>query len=410
VAPSGTPLHVGLDLLFWHPRAGGMGRYARELVIAMRALEPDLRLTAYVSSEMPDDGPEALGDGVHVVRYPVTVTHGPPWNAASHVWAHWAQLAWHASRSGVDVVHGLANLAPLWARGVARVVTLHDLIWLRDGGASMGVRSTIAMCATALPSAWCADRLITPSQTAKEDVCATLRIDPRRVDAVHHGIAARPQVVPASQSLLRERYGLGAAPVVLCVAQKRAHKNLDGLVRALALVADERAMLVLIGEPTEYEQQLRALARELGIQQRVRFPAWISEEELEGLYGLAAVFCLPSRAEGFGLPILEAMRRGAPVACSDRSALPEVAGDAAELFDPDDPAAIAAALDRLLGSVEYRRELCERGRARCAQFTWQRSACQTLESYRRAIAARRGAGPQAAGLWRARNADVHGEP
>lgn len=367
-----------------------MARYTRELIPAMRALEPDLRLTAYVSAEMPEDLPQLLGCGVHVVRYPVTVTHGPSWNAASHVWAHWAQLAWHASRTGVDVVHGPANFAPLWARGVARVVTLHDLIWLRDRGASMGLRSTIAMCATALPSAWLADRLITPSQTAKDDVCATLRIAPGRVDAVHHGIAPRSDVVPEPEPRLRERYGLGAAPVVLCVAQKRAHKNLDALIHALALAADERTMLVLPGEPTEYEQRLRALAREVGVDERVRFPDWVGEEELEGLYELADVFCLPSREEGFGLPILEAMRRGTPVACSDRSALPEVAGDAAELFDPDDPAAIAAALDRLLGSTEYRRELGSRGRARCAQFTWERCARQTLDSYRRAVARRQG--------------------
>ena len=108
-------MHVGFDLLFWHDRAGGMARYARELIVAMRAVRPGLRVTAYVSSELPAGAPASLGDGVHVVRYPVTVTHGPPWNAATHLWAHWAQLALHAERTGVDVVHGPANLAPLWA-------------------------------------------------------------------------------------------------------------------------------------------------------------------------------------------------------------------------------------------------------------------------------------------------------
>jgi len=381
-------MHLGLDLLFWHSRAGGMARYAAGLIPALREAEPDLRLTAYVSLEMPDELPELLGPQVRYVRYPVTVTHGPPWNAASHVWAHWGQLAWHASRSGVDVVHGPANFTPLWAGGVARVVTVHDLIWLRDRGASMGPRSTVAMCATALPSAWLADRVITPSQTAKDDVCAALRIDPARVDAVLHGIGPPSGIEPEPEPLLRERYGLDGVPVVLCVAQKRSHKNLDGLVRALAQAADERAVLVLPGEPTAYEQRLRELARELGVERRVRFPDWVSEAELEGLYALADVFCLPSREEGFGLPILEAMRRGTPVACSDRSAMPEVAGGAAELFDPDDPGAIATALDRLLGSARRRAELRSLGRERCAQLTWDESARRTLASYRRAIAGR----------------------
>jgi glycosyltransferase involved in cell wall biosynthesis len=384
-------MHLGLDLLFWHSRAGGMARYTRELIPAMRRVQPDLRLTAYVSSELPEDVPALLGDDVHYVRFPVTVTHGPPWNAASHIWAHWAQLAWHAARTGVDVVHGPANLAPLWAGGVARVVTLHDLIWLRDRGASMGLRSTLAMCATALPSARMADRLITPSQTAKRDVCETLRIDPQRVDAILHGIAAAQEVDAAPEALLRERFGLGDAPVVLCVAQKRAHKNLDGLVRALALLADERAVLVLPGEPTAYEGRLRELAAQLGVGARVRFPDWLSDAEIEGLYALADVCCLPSREEGFGLPILEAMRRCTPVACSDRSAMPEAAGGAAELFDPDDPAAIANALDRLLGSPQRRRELVARGLERCAVLTWERSARLTLDSYGRAIERRRSA-------------------
>ena len=385
------PLHVGFDLLFWHPRAGGMARYARELIVALRALRPDLRVTAYVSSEFPADGPSALGDGVHIVRYPVTVTHGPPWNAATHLWAHWARLAHHAARSGIDVVHGPANLIPLWAGPrVARVVTLHDLIWLRDRGASMGWRSTLAMQTTALPSAWLADRVLTGAQVAKDDICATLRIDPDRVDIVHHGIASRAPAAPEPEALLRERFGLGDAPVVLCVAQKRAHKNLDQLVRALALLADGRTMLVLPGEPTEHERELVQLARELGIADRVRMLGWLSDGEIEGLYALADVFALPSREEGFGLPILEAMRRSTPVACSDCSTLPEVAAGAAELFDPRDPAAIGAALDRLLSSQTRRSELVTLGLERCAQLTWERSARLTLDSYRRAIETRRG--------------------
>jgi glycosyltransferase involved in cell wall biosynthesis len=243
---------------------------------------------------------------------------------------------------------------------------------------------------TALPTAWLADRVLTGAHVAKDDICATLRIDPQRVDVVHHGIAASPPAPAEPEARLRERFELGDAPVVLCVAQKRAHKNLDKLVRALALLADARTMLVLPGEPTAHEAELLALARELGVADRVRILGWLTDGEIEGLYALAAIFALPSREEGFGLPILEAMRRGTPVACSDRSTLPEVAAGAAELFDPDDPAAIAAALERVLGSPERREELIARGLARCAELTWERSARLTLDSYRRAIAARRG--------------------
>ena len=92
--------------------------------------------------------------------------------------------------------------------------------------------------------------------------------------------------------------------------------------------------LVLVGSPTPHEEELRTLAQQLGAGDRVRFPGWLTDAQLEGLYRLAALFVLPSLEEGFGLPLLEAMRRDVPVACSDVSSLPEVAGDAAALFDP----------------------------------------------------------------------------
>ena len=153
---------------------------------------------------------------------------------------------------------------------------------------------------------------------------------------------------------LRARLGLGSGPVVLCVAQKRRHKNLEALVRALALLERDDVRLVIPGRPTAYEFELRELhSRARG--GRSRAPARLGREEaLEGLYRAAACFALPSLMEGFGLPILEAMARELPVACSNRSALSEVAGDAAALFDPEDPAAIAAAVGRILGDPGVR--------------------------------------------------------
>jgi glycosyltransferase involved in cell wall biosynthesis len=114
------------------------------------------------------------------------------------------------------------------------------------------------------------------------------------------------------------------------------------------------------------------------------FPAWVSPEDLEGLYAQAAAFVFPSLAEGFGLPVLEAMARGVPVACSDASSLPEVAGDAALLFDPLDPRAIADAIRRLFDPA-VAEPLREAGRARAATFTWERCAEQTVAAYERTL-------------------------
>jgi glycosyltransferase involved in cell wall biosynthesis len=118
---------------------------------------------------------------------------------------------------------------------------------------------------------------------------------------------------------------------------------------------------------------------------RVRFLGWVGDDELDGLYGLAACFALASRIEGFGLPVLEAMSRGVPVACADRGALAEVAGDAALLFDPDDERTVTAALRTLLHDEARAGELVRRGHERARTFTWERTAQLTLTSYERAL-------------------------
>jgi glycosyltransferase involved in cell wall biosynthesis len=143
---------------------------------------------------------------------------------------------------------------------------------------------------------------------------------------------------------------------------------------------------VLPGYPTPYEGELQDRALALGLERDVRFVDWVSDGELEGLWEAADAFVFPSLYEGFGLPVLEAMARGVPVACSNASSLPEVAGDAAILFEPHDEAAIAAAIERLLGDESEAARLRAAGLRRAGEFSWERTARATFEVYRRALA------------------------
>jgi glycosyltransferase involved in cell wall biosynthesis len=381
-----APLRVGLNLAYLVRESGGAGTYARELIPELLRVEPGTRLTAFVSRELdPDDASAPWAEEVEWVELPMTVTHGPPWNALRAARAQWVSEPWAAARRRLDVVHGLANVVPLVAPTVATVVTLLDLIWLRHPG-TMTRRARIGMRLSAIPSARMADRIIAISGAARDDMVRTLGLERGRVDVTPLGVRLEGRPAPLPESALRSRFGLGEYPVVLCVSQKRTHKNLAQLVRAIAPL---EAVLVLPGSPTPHERELRRLAQELGIEERVRFPAWLDEPELEGLYQLASCFVLPSLEEGFNLPVLEAMGRGVPVCCSGVSSLPEVVGETGLLFDPHDVASIRTAVARLLADRKLRQDLGHRGRERARSFTWRRTAEATVAVYRRAIEERR---------------------
>jgi glycosyltransferase involved in cell wall biosynthesis len=378
-------VRVGLNLFYWVRESGGSGTYARELIPEMLAAEPSLRLTAFVSRELAPEVRELPWAGeVDWVTFPFTVTHGPPGNFVGTMGSQWGAIPLIALRRRLQVVHGLANITPVLSPRVATVATLLDLIWLRHPE-TMSRKATVGMKMTAPPSARRAGRVIAISEAAKQDIVQTLGIDPGRIDVTHLGIRPHADGPVADEAEVRSKLGLGGAPVVLCVAQKRTHKNLLGLVRALPELADQSVRLVLPGSPTPHEDELRAEAARLGVADRLVLPAWLTREELEGLYRLAACFVLPSFEEGFGLPLLEAMARDVPVATSNISSMPEVAGPAAEYFDPHSPGQIAAAIDRLLGDRALRETLVAAGRERVAHFTWARTARATLEVYRRAL-------------------------
>jgi glycosyltransferase involved in cell wall biosynthesis len=374
-------LHVGLNLVYLTPGAvGGMEVYARELIPALLAERPDLRLTAFVNREAATAGGGPWGELIPSVTIPVEASNRVGW-----VMGEQRYLPRAAASRGVDVLHSLASTAPAWG-SFKRVTTIHDLIYRAHPEAHFGVR-TIGMRMLVPLAARRSDRIIAISESTRGDLERLLGTPPEKIDVVNQGmgaeIAARP--VPAGE--LRRRHGLGDREVLLSVSAKRPAKNLKRLIDALALIpAERRPVLIVPGYATPYEAELRAHADAAGVAADVRWLGWTSDDELEGLYALAAVFAFPSLYEGFGLPVLEAMRRGVPVVCSDRSSLPEVAGDAALTFDPEDPRAIAAAIQEVLGNPAEAELMRAAGRARAERFTWASTARGTIASYERAPA------------------------
>jgi glycosyltransferase involved in cell wall biosynthesis len=382
------PTHIALNLIFLVPgETGGMEVAARELIPALLDAAPaGMRFTAFVNREASGRAAGSAGadlrEQLPLVTVPVHARNRVQW-----VLGEQTLLPALARRAGVDLVHSLASTAPLWGR-FRRVVTVHDLIYARFPDAHAGLRDK-AMRVLVPSAARRAHRVIADSQSTRDDLVELVGLPAERIDVVPLGLGAIRRGEPTAEALLRERLRLGGRPVVLSLSAKRPHKNLLALIGALARIPEhERPVLVLAGYPTDHEAQLREHARSLALDDDVRFPGWLSEADVEGLWAIAKAFVFPSLYEGFGLPVLEAMARGVPVACSDASSLPEVAGDAALLFDPRDEQAIATALQRLLGDGALAGRLRAAGYERARQFTWERTARATIDSYRRALAAK----------------------
>ena len=371
-------MHVGLNLIFLVPREmSGLETYARELTSALLREQPDLRLTAFVNREASSD--PMWREFVPTVTVPVYGRRRSSWVRGEQV-----LLPRLAQRAGVDVVHSLASTAPSWG-SFRRVVTIHDVIYRIHPEAHAGWRS-LAMRALVPLAARRSDRVIVPSRATREDLIRLLKVPAEKIDLVPNGLGASPVARWDSEEELRRRYDLGTRPFVLTVSLKRPNKNLLRLLEAMALIPGERRpILVLAGHATPYEAELRARAVDLGLGEHTRFLGWVPSEELEGLYRSATCFVFPSLYEGFGLPVLEAMARGTPVACSNRGALIEVAGDAALLFDPEQPDAIAAAIEKLLADPIERERLSRAGREQAAGFTWAEAARRTLQTYESAV-------------------------
>lgn len=373
-------MHVGFNLLFLIPGdTGGRETYARELIEALYGLEPGLRATAFVNHDMSLRERRRLGASMRVVRIPATARRPDSWAVGEL-----GLLPVATVRAGVDVLHSLANFGPASGR-FHRVLTVHDLQYralpeLMTPARRIGTHALISLATRH------AGRIIAVSATSGRELASELGIDARRIVVIPNGVGP-PAPGPVNTDALRARYALGTRRVMLTVASHLPHKNLPFIMTTLAAIhRSTRPVAVLAGTHTD-DAELHAAARAAGVSDDVRLLGRVSDDELEALYALADCLVLPTRYEGFGLPVLEAMIRGVPVVCSDIPALREVTGDAALRFPPARPAQAAAAIDRILGDTQLARSLAVEGRRHAARFSWRATAAQTLAVYRELLTA-----------------------
>ena len=274
----------------------------------------------------------------------------------------------------------------MW-RGWRSVVTLHDLAFLLYPATH--TEASRAYYAASGESVRKAERVIAVSQRTASDAVRLLGVDPVRMRVVPE--AAAPGFSPRDPdafAAVARRLGLEARPYVLFVGTLEPRKNVPLLLEAFTEVrAELDVQLLVVGGRGWLDEPIFAAHARSGLGDNVRFLGTLDEDDLAALYSYAAVFALPSLYEGFGLPVLEAMACGAPVICSNAGPLPEVAGDAAILLDPHEPALWAEAMLAVLSDGHLAHTLRQNGFARAATFSRARAAQATRDVYREALLA-----------------------
>ena len=378
--PTSRLNHLGVNAIFLQARMGGLETYVRQLLPALLEHRPDLRISVVVTP----GGREVLAAEPWVENVELVTPRilAAPYTKAISELLLVGRLA--ATR-GADVIHSVAMIGPIRPR-VPSVVTIADVTWLRQPETVPRVTQLLWRTFVPLGSRR-AQRVIALSYAAAAEIAEDLKIARSRIEVVPLGPGVLPEASPRPEGELRGRLGLGEGPVLLAVSALSAHKNVGVLIEALPALRDAFPDIVLVvpGNPTQRGAELAERARTLGVAEAVVLPGWVDATDLEGLYRAAACFVFPSFREGFGLPLLEAMARGVPIACSSSSALPEVAGDAALYFAPDRPEEVVGAITRILGNPGLAAGLVRRGYERQRLFTWSRAAEQTLEVYEHAL-------------------------
>ncbi len=374
----------------------GLGRYCRGLIEAIGRLDTENRYEIL----MPTDSyrfPERPNVRYRVIRFPFFKRR------------FWEQIAPLFS-GRYDLLHFPYDSGIAWKRGKF-VVTVHDVKPLIFGelGRRRNLNSLVER--VVVGNKWARiDHVLTDSLSSRRDIAERLGVPENHITVVYPGIELgrfRPgltakqveaQAEVEGGSSLRTRLSLTSTlasalvvrrPYVLSVGGPDPTKNLETLVEAFARLPQpvrDTHDLILVGD-FRRRSDLRERAGRAGLEKQAVFTGVVSDDQLIRLYQQAALFVFPSRYEGFGLPVLEAMACGCPVVCSRASSLPEVAGDAAILVDPLDVEGFARAIEQVLEDAELRNDLRQRGLRQAARFSWDRAARETIAVYEKVVSA-----------------------
>ncbi|PYS50866.1 MAG: glycosyltransferase family 1 protein [Acidobacteria bacterium] len=373
---------VGLDAIPLASPRTGVGHYTFELARHLALIAPEIEFQLVspfpLAYEVQREAGLDLPANLRFVQAKA--------NALRRRWFA-VGLPLYIRQSGFDLFHGTNYEVPLWGK-CPNVLTIHDLSLLlhsqthEERLVRRGLRRLPLM-------ARAARRIITATESVRAEICEHLRVDPKKIVCTPYAPrdifrpAPLEEIVETKQRLKIED------DFILFVGTIEPRKNLLTLVRAFEEITRStplRPQLVIAGKEGWLNDELFSNIRMQGLEDRLRFTGYIRDEELRALYSACRAFVYPSIYEGFGLPTLEAMACGAPVITSRIPTLLETVGtEAARLVHPTDVSALARNIVELLNDEKERQRLSSAGQRRAAQFSWEKTACETLEVYKEVL-------------------------
>lgn len=362
---------VFVDMLSYTGTKGGMETYTRELYRALGRLDTGLDFVALASAE---------GARLDLSWFPGEVIASRISGENRFVWAFGELIAssWKARRRKADLVHAPATLGPAWT-SMPTVITIHDMLYWSHPELMTTPLYTRPVMWMERRGAANAAHIITVSDVSADEIVKYLGFPRERLHVVPEA-AEHPASPPLTERTTEN--------LILGSGQRRPHKNWDRLIRALALVEEDvRPRLVITG--ARGDDPLAPVVADAGLEDWVDLRGWVDDAELADLRSRARAMAFPTLAEGFGLPVLEAMAGGLPVIASDLPVLREVGGDAALWFDPLDLTSIADAIRTVATRPEILPGMSAAGIAQAGLFSWDRAARETLEVFWTALGGRR---------------------
>jgi glycosyltransferase involved in cell wall biosynthesis len=370
---------IGIDIRALTPPLTGIGIYCREVLARLARIAPDNDYLCYVTNARAR---ENLPEG----RFHLRVGKGfsARWGSV------WFQTGVNSllRADRLDMFWGPLHILPMRMAGrFPMVVTAHDLVFHYYPD-TMSWRNRLVLARYAERSFRCADAIMAVSRATADAIVKEFGIEPRLIQVIHNAAAEhfRPRDLRAARERLRQRYSLDGE-YILFVGTLEPRKNLDGFLRALRRLAAAGfdGGVVIVGARGWNMAPVSKLVHGHPLESRLHFMGYVPEEDLPSFYSGARIFVMPSIYEGFGLPVVEAMRCGTPVICTDAPPLPEVTGGAAMVVHTGDEEALARAMERAWSDPDLRAGLRDRGLRRAEDFSWDRTTDRVVEVFRRVL-------------------------